>query len=158
MIPSECHDWAEIIRAVSDINDTVIVHALAFEERFEFLTYRGSSRALNTHRMVCGLGVTFANIHVATSRAVVLWPIGIDVPPEFEQARRIPLSGIGHYPSEEILQPFGLLYVRERVVIFVRLERDRRRRTVTYFQDRRDINRVGAGETEECRLWLRCRL
>lgn|SRR6267142_1951916 len=151
MIPSEFHGWAEIIRAVSDVNDTVIVHTLALEERFQFLTCRESS-SLNTHRMVCGLGVTFANVQFAASRAVVLWPIGIDVPPEFEQTGRIPLGGIGHYLNEEILQPFGLLYVRESCY----LERNRRRRTVTYFQDRRDKNRVGAGETEECRLWLCC--
>jgi hypothetical protein len=154
MIPSEFHGWAEIVRAVSDVNNTVIVHTLAFEERFEFLACRESS-PLNTHRMVRGLGVTFANIQVAASRAVVLWPIGIDVPPEFEQTGGIPLGGIGHYLSEEILQPLGLLYVCGKVVIFVRLERNTRRRTVTYFQDRRDENRVGAGETEECGLWLR---
>ena len=40
MIPSELHEGTEIIGAVSDVYDAVIVYAVAFEERFEFLTYK----------------------------------------------------------------------------------------------------------------------
>lgn len=36
----------------------------------------------------------------------MLWPVGIDVPSDSEQTRRVPLSGVGHYLREEVLEPF----------------------------------------------------
>lgn len=51
---------------------------------------------------------TFANIGIATDRAVMLGATGIDVSLELEQARRVPLGRIGHYLCEEILKSFGL--------------------------------------------------
>ena len=36
-IPSESHGRTEIIRAISDVDDAIIVRILAFEERIEFL-------------------------------------------------------------------------------------------------------------------------
>ena len=49
--------------------------------------------------------------------------------------------------------PFDFVCVGELSLFGWRI---RRRRTVTYFQDGRDVNGVGAGETEKCRLWLCC--
>jgi len=62
--------------------------------------------------MVCGLGVTFAKVHAAAERTVMLWPIGVDVPSEFEQTGRVPLCRIGHYLCEEILETLCLLYTQ----------------------------------------------
>lgn len=39
-IPSESHSRTEIIRAISDVDDAIIVRIVAFEERVEFLTCR----------------------------------------------------------------------------------------------------------------------
>jgi hypothetical protein len=38
----------------------------------------------------------------------MLRSIGIDVSPKFEQTRLIPLGMVGHYLSEEVLEPFCL--------------------------------------------------
>ena len=51
-------------------------------------------------------GITLANVRAAAERAVVLGPVGIDVPSELEEARRVPLCGIGHDFCEEVLKPF----------------------------------------------------
>jgi hypothetical protein len=57
-------------------------------------------------RTVGGLEVTFADVWVAATRAVMLWSIGVDVPSEFEQTRWVPLGVVGHYLREEVLEPF----------------------------------------------------
>lgn len=42
-IPSESHNRTKVIRAVSDVNDTVKVCTVAFEERVQFHTYGDST-------------------------------------------------------------------------------------------------------------------
>jgi len=85
ILTSELHGGTEIIRTIPDVNDAIIVR-IAFEERFEFLT--------------------FAYIWVAATWTVMLWPVGIDVPSDSEQTRWVPLSGVGHYLREKVLEPF----------------------------------------------------
>jgi hypothetical protein len=79
---------------------------VAFEERFEFLTYRECALVPHAHRTAGDPEVTFANVWVAAARAVMLRSVGIDVPSEFEQTRWVPLGGVGHYLSEEVLEPY----------------------------------------------------
>jgi len=88
ILASESHSRAEIIRAISDVDDAIIVRIMTFEERIEFLT--------------------FANVGVAADRTIMLWSVGIDVSPKFEQTGLIPLGRVGHYLSEEVLEPFCL--------------------------------------------------
>ena len=38
----------------------------------------------------------------------MLWSVGIDVSPNFEQTGLIPLGRVSHYLSEEVLEPFCL--------------------------------------------------
>lgn len=64
ILPSESHSRTEIIRAIPDVDDAVIVRVVTFEERIEFLT--------------------FANVWVAANRTIMLWSVGIDVSPKLE--------------------------------------------------------------------------
>ena len=51
---------------------------------------------------------TFANVWVAADRAVMLWSVGVDVSPKFEETGLIPLGTVGHYLSKEVLEAFCL--------------------------------------------------
>jgi hypothetical protein len=107
-IPSESHSRTEIIRAISDVDDAIIVRIVAFEERIEFLTCRVCALVTCAYRTWATLKSTFANVWVAADRTVMLWSVGIDVSPKFEQTGLIPLGRVGHYLSEEVLEPFCL--------------------------------------------------
>jgi hypothetical protein len=40
----------------------------------------------------------------------MLWSVGINVSPKFEQTGLIPLGRVGHYLIKEILEPFCLVH------------------------------------------------
>ncbi len=84
MIPSESHSRTEIIRAIPDINDPIIVRIVAFEERIEFLTWKEECLSTTCVSNVGDPKSTFTNVWVAANRAVMLWSIGIDVSFDFK--------------------------------------------------------------------------
>lgn len=50
----------------------------------------------------------------------MLWSVGINVPSELEQTRRVPLCGIGQYLREEVLEPFRLFVRVVKLIIPIR--------------------------------------
>jgi hypothetical protein len=81
---------------------------VTFEERIEFLACGVCALVTRAYRTWATLKSTFANVWVAANRTIMLWSLGIDVSPKFEQTGLIPLGRVGHYLSEEVLEPFRL--------------------------------------------------
>ncbi len=104
----ESHSRTEIIRAISNVDDAIIVRIVAFEERIEFLTCNDCALLTRVYRTWATLKSTFANVWVAADRTVMLWSVGIDVSPNFQQTGLIPLVRVGYYLSEEVLESFCL--------------------------------------------------